>query len=257
MKLFNTLIAGGLLTLSFLVITGATKAQIFQEKVAENAVKEWQNFHNPPIVVRAKADTEIRRDTGTAERPLEYAQCNIVNRYWRSVQTPPRGDFCRLPQIADKNQGGWDNYPWSAAFISFIMKQSGAGDQFKYSVRHATYIVDAVRNRDNPNASFRGYPAVKIKDYPIDPIRPSVGDLICAPRGKNAGLTYPQIIDQGDFESHCDIVVAKNNNQLEVIGGNVGDSVAKTIVSLDDQGHIKVTKPDFRPWFVVIKNNLR
>ncbi|WP_301337827.1 DUF2272 domain-containing protein [Microcystis sp. MC19] len=64
-------------------------------------------------------------------------------------------------------------------------------------------------------------------------------------------------MDQGDFESHCDIVVAKNNNQLEVIGGNVGDSVAKTIVSLDDQGHIKVTKPDFRPWFVVIKNNLR
>lgn len=52
-------------------------------------------------------------------------------------------------------------------------------------------------------------------------------------------------------------MVAKNNNQLEVIGGNVGDSVAKTIVSLDAQGHIKVTKPDFRPWFVVIKNNLR
>ncbi|CCI32965.1 hypothetical protein MTo_00106 [Microcystis aeruginosa NIES-1211] len=249
MKLFNTLIAGGLLTISFLVITGATKAHIFQEKVAENAVKEWRNFHNPPIVVRAKADTEIRRDTGTAERPLEYAQCNIVNRYWRSVKTPPRGDFCRLPRIADKNQGGWDNYPWSAAFISFIMKQSRAGDQFKYSVRHATYIVDAVKNRDNPNASFRG--------YPIDWIRPSVGDLICAPRGENAGLTYWKIIDQGDFESHCDIVVAKNNNQLEVIGGNVGDSVAKTIVSLDDQGHIKVTKPDFRPWFVVIKNNLR
>ncbi|ARI80955.1 DUF2272 domain-containing protein [Microcystis sp. LEGE 00066] len=249
MKLFNTLIAGGLLTISFLVITGATKAHIFQEKVAENAVKEWRNFHNPPIVVRAKADTEIRRDTGTAERPLEYAQCNIVNRYWRSVKTPPRGDFCRLPRIADKNQGGWDNYPWSAAFISFIMKQSGAGDQFKYSVRHATYILDAVKNRDNPNASFRG--------YHIDWIRPSVGDLICAPRGENAGLTYWKIIDQGDFESHCDIVVAKNNNQLEVIGGNVGDSVAKTIVSLDDQGHIKVTKPDFRPWFVVIKNNLR
>ncbi|WP_238707173.1 DUF2272 domain-containing protein [Microcystis aeruginosa] len=47
---------------------------------------------------------------------------------------------------------------------------------------------------------------------------------MCAPRGKNAGLTYPQIIDKGDFESHCDIVVAKNNNQLEVIGGNVGSS---------------------------------
>ncbi|TRU81173.1 MAG: DUF2272 domain-containing protein [Microcystis novacekii Mn_MB_F_20050700_S1] len=249
MKLFNTLIAGGLLTLSFLVIPVATKAQTFQEKVAENAVKEWQNFHNPPIVVRSKADTEIRRDTGTAERPLEYAQCNIVNRYWRSVETPPRVDFCRLPRIADETRGGWDNYPWSAAFISFIMKQSGAGNQFKYSVRHATYIVDAVKNRDNPNASFRG--------YPIDWIRPSVGDLICAPRGENAGLTYPQIIDKGDFKSHCDIVVAKNNNQLEVIGGNVGDSVAKTIVSLDAQGHIKVTEPNFRPWFVVIKNNLR
>ncbi len=104
MKLFNTLIAGGLLTISFLVIPGATKAQTFQEKVAEKAVKEWQNFHNPPIVVRAKADTEIRRDTGTAERPLEYAQCNIVNRYWRSVKTPPRGDFCGSSLLFMLNQ---------------------------------------------------------------------------------------------------------------------------------------------------------
>jgi hypothetical protein len=241
MKLFNTLITGGLLTLSFLIIPTATKAQTFREKVAENAVKEWQNFHNPPIVVKSKADTNK-----LSKNPLEYDQCRIVNRYWGSVKTPPNGDFCRLSKTA----AVWDNYPWSAAFISYIMGKSGAEeDKFRPSVRHATYIVDAVKNRDIPKASFRG--------YPIDWIRPAVGDLICAPRGENKDLRYSQILDKKDFKSHCDIVVAKNGNQLEVIGGNVGDSVAKTIVFLDAEGHIKVTEPNFRPWFVIIKNNLK
>lgn len=238
MKLFNKKISCVLLTLGFLAVPMVVKAQTFQERVAQNAIQEWQNFHNPPIVVESEADTDK-----LSKNPLEYDQCKIVNRYWGSVTTLPNGGFC------SKTKAFWEERPWSAAFISYIMRKSGAEDKFKYSVRHATYIIDAVRNRDNPNASFRG--------YPIDWIRPAVGDLICAPRGKDKDLPYSRIIAQGDFKSHCDIVVAKNGNQLEVIGGNVGDSVAKTIVSLDPQGHIKVTKPNFRRWFVIIKNNLR
>jgi hypothetical protein len=237
-KLFNNKISCVLLTLGFLAVPMVVKAQTFQERVAQNAIREWQNFHNPPIVVKSKADTDK-----LSKNPLEYDQCKIVNRYWGSVTKLPNGGFC------SKTKAFWEERPWSAAFISYIMRKSGAENKFKYSVRHATYIIDAVKNRDNPNASFRG--------YPIDRIRPAVGDLICAPRGENKDLPYSQILAKGDFKSHCDIVVAKNGNQLEVIGGNVGDSVAKTIVSLDAEGHIKVTKPNFRPWFVIIKNNLK
>jgi hypothetical protein len=236
------------LILSFWLISAPAKAQTFQDRVAENAVQQWKDFHNPPIVVKSKADTEVRSDR-TPEKPLEYDKCETINTYWRAVATPPKGDFCKLPRIADEKRGGWDNYPWSAAFVSYIMKESGAKNQFKYSTSHSTYIIDAVKNRDNANASFRG--------YPIDWIKPTVGDLICAPRSVDKNLRYSQIVAQKSFKSHCDIVVAKNGNQLEVIGGNVGDSVAKTIVSLDSDGHIKVTDKDFRPWFVIIKNYLK
>lgn len=233
-------------------ISSPAKAQTFQEKVVNNAVKQWKDFHDPPIVIKSKSDTEIRSDK-TPEKPLEYDKCEIINTYWRSVETPPKGDFCKLPRIADKSKKGWNKHPWSAAFISYIMQESGAKNQFKYSTSHSTYIIDAVKNRDNANAPFRG--------YPIDWIKPTVGDLICAPRKEKkdakAYLSYSEIDKQTSFLSHCDIVVGKNGNQLEVIGGNVGDSVAKTIVALDANGHIKVTEEDFRPWFVIIKNYLK
>ena len=43
------------------------------------------------------------------------------------------------------------NEAWSAAFISYIMKFSGAGDNFKYSNSHSVYIRDAIKNRKSEN----------------------------------------------------------------------------------------------------------
>ena len=45
-------------------------------------------------------------------------------------------------------------HPWSAAFISWVMKTAGAGNAFKYSAAHAVYTRAAKENRltnsDNP-----------------------------------------------------------------------------------------------------------
>ena len=56
---------------------------------------------------------------------------------------------------------------------------------------------------------------------------------------------------------------------IEVIGGNVSDSIAKTIVPVDANGVVMSIAPSgwspetwakwhrWRPWAVVIRNNLR
>jgi hypothetical protein len=95
------------------------------------------------------------------------------------------------------------------------MKASGAGNTFNYSGRHANCVVNAVRNRDNPNCPFRG--------FPIDQVKPEIGDLICAPREGNRKLNYSQIVKTGDFGSHYEIAIAKkDSNSIEGVGGNVG-----------------------------------
>jgi hypothetical protein len=227
-------------------------SKTFQQTVAQKAIDEWISFNAPNRpVVNSSTDVSLLEKS-----PLEYRKCLRINQFWTAVPAhdskPPNGNSCSFnmpPTPEGKGQlNKWNEFPWSAAFISYIMNVSGAGNTFKYSGRHAVYIVASVKNRNTPNYPFRG--------YPINEMRPEVGDLICAPRGANKrDLTYGKIVETGDFQSHCDIVVAKNSSTVEAIGGNVGDTVAKTIVALDANGFLKVTDKSFRPWFVVIKNS--
>jgi hypothetical protein len=225
-----------------------------QQLIAQNAIDEWISFNAPNRPMVQSLDDVSRLE----KNPMEYRKCLRINQFWAAVPAnnvkPPRGDSCALnipPTPQGKGQARkWDDFPWSAAFISFIMQESGAGNTFKRSGRHATYIVDSVKNKDTANYPFRG--------YRINERRPEIGDLICAPRGKeNTNLTYDMIVRTGDFKSHCDIVVAINTNStIEVIGGNVGDTVAKTIVALNRDGYVDEADKSFRKWFVLIKNDM-
>jgi hypothetical protein len=226
-------------------------SKTFQQIVAQKAIDEWISFNAPnrPVVNSPKDVSLLEKS------PLEYRKCLRTNQFWAAVPAhdnkPPNGNSCSFNMPPTPQGNGqvskWNEFPWSAAFISYIMNSSGAGNMFRYSGRHAVYVVASVKNRNTPNSPFRG--------YLINEMRPEVGDLICAPRGANKDLTYEQIVETGDFQSHCDIVVAKNSSTVEAIGGNVGDTVAKTIVALDANGFLKVTDKSFRPWFVVIKNS--
>ena len=52
----------------------------------------------------------------------------------------------------------------------------------------------------------------------------------------------------------CNIVVETNGQTLQAIGGNVRNSVSKTIVTLSPEGYLQPTS--HRPWFLVIENRL-
>lgn len=132
----------------------------------------------------------------------------------------------------------WSNYPWSAAFISWVMRKAGVGSAFKYSSGHAVYIHAAKQNRlQNSNNP--------IKAYRLTEIRPQPGDLVCKSRS-GSGATYDNI--QPGMSTHCDIVTEVRPGQLTTVGGNVSDSVKRTMVRTDSGGFVNQSG-----YFAVVK----
>ena len=142
------------------------------------------------------------------------------------------------------------HYPWSAAFISYIMRIAGAGERFPYSAAHAEYI-----NAAKAQADAGGGPLVVTAERP-DIYAPQPGDIICLGRGGSQRLTYDQL-PTSSFPGHCDMVVAAGGGQLSVIGGNVDDSVTEKHIPTTPGGMLAFpggSVVDTRyPWFVVLR----
>lgn len=186
----------------------------FKKRVRDIALKEWEFFGRG----REKED-----------QPGFYQR---VGDYWK--------------QGVNRNLDGRDRgTPWSAAFISWVMRKAGAGNQFKYSSLHADYIRDAIQKRkiNDKNAAFKGY---KVEEY-----APKVGDLVCQSRGKDAWRVGYDTTRS--YSSHCDLVVSTKPGQIDVIGGNVSDSVGRKTYKTDATG--KLPKGKY-PWIAVIKTSL-
>jgi hypothetical protein len=127
--------------------------------------------------------------------------------------------------------------PWSGAFISHIMKESGAKDDFKYDSSHSVYIRDAITSKKNKSKKpFKGYEPSEMK------LRK--GDLICYPR--QSGIDYDTT---HSYKSHCDLVISIKKGVAKTIGGNVNNSVSTKEIALN-RGKIKDEK-----YHVVIRNN--
>jgi hypothetical protein len=119
-------------------------------------------------------------------------------------------------------------HPWSAAFMSWLMKNAGAAANFNYSAGHATYISAAKANRVAGNAN-------PFKAYRIAEAAPQVGDLVCKSRA-GSGATYDNV--RPGMSTHCDIVTEVQPGRLVTVGGNVRNSVSRTTVRTDAAGRI-------------------
>jgi hypothetical protein len=126
-----------------------------------------------------------------------------------------------------------DNYyignAWSATFVSYLMRQAGAGDKWKYSALHSDYIQAAKQNRKNNIKTFQAF---RKNEVPV-----SVGDLICYPR--TAGVTYDTT---GGYYAHCDIVTNIDPGTATAVGGNVSDSVKESFYKLDSNNKVITDK---------------
>ena len=174
--------------------------QTLRQKVAQLAAQEWILW-----------DEGLIKEDDPGIRPvLEDYWCTGVHWF------PPGPKW-------------WENWAWSAAFISWIMRHAGAGNDFAYSKAHTDYVGEAKQNKLANNSN-------PFKAYKIDEAAPRIGDLVCK-EIQNSGVTYDNV-DQGFKPSHCDIVTAVNPYLLHTIGGNVSHSVSMTTVEIDENGHI-------------------
>lgn len=146
-----------------------------------------------------------------------------------------------------------DDYPWSAVTISYIMRQAGfAPGEFPIAQGHSRYLRwgIAARRANDKTAAYWGYRV----DEPE--AKPAPGDIVGCARGvKNLSpaATLKYFDRTGDYPSHSDIVVAARPGEVDVIGGNVRDSVTKKTLALNAAGQLADKN---HPWFVVLKKRL-
>jgi Uncharacterized protein conserved in bacteria (DUF2272) len=188
------------------------------------AVGEWARYGRQVIVY-------------SSDQPPRTAQPGLKERegpqriadYWAAVGHPERS--------------GLDNVAWSAAFISWDIESAGVPrDQFCPDQRHTIYVERLVERARQPGA-------VLIPRRPSERA-PQVGDLICASRA-GSGTTLDNL-NRG--AGHCDIVVEVKPGWAAAIGGNVGDSVTRSVFPLDEKGFLSPISG--RPVFTVIENRL-
>ena len=169
---------------------------------------------------------------------------------------------------------GNDDYAWSAVTISHFMISAGLKrkgllkstaseaewvawvassikDEFPIAEAHSEYIRWAIRGRQDgiANAAYWGY---RVDE---NEATPDIGDLIGYPRAPK--LTAKKALNffdrKSNYTSHTDLVVAKRPGEIDVIGGNVRDSVTKKTLAISPTGHLADTE---HFWFVVLKCRL-
>lgn len=148
------------------------------------------------------------------------------------------GDYWQALNIdLDGNDTG---VPWSAAFMSFIVRRAGYSG-FKFSDSHDKYIVDAKKKRlaGTTNAPFWLFRLTEHK--------PKLGDIVCMWR--LVPRTYDDLPE--NFSSHTDVVVEVNADGIKTIGGNVSDSVTRKTFNLRNDGFLKAEQQ----LFAIMRNN--
>lgn len=188
----------------------APAAGSFAERAVQNAIEQWDRFGHQTYDLQGH-----RTHTGHQEGQSPWYK--YVGEFW-SVG------------VDDDTLTGRNDVPWSAAFISWLMRKAGAGNRFVYSPRHAVYISRAIRDKTQGRMNA-GYWCYRLHDE-----KPVPGDIVCW--GRQPGIDYDHQ-NGGDYKGHCDLVVSVGNGQIEIIGGNVGNSVTRRPLALDDNGFLK------------------
>lgn len=137
--------------------------------------------------------------------------------------------------------------PWSAAFVSFCVKQAGAtAAEFKFADGHSVFVHAAIQNALNSVGVFHGL------DISVHP--PSVGDIIQNNRlGAKFDFAYART--HKHYSSHSAIVVETGQDTdgryALTIGGNEGDAIRRKVVRLTKQGFVE-QRPN-NPFICVVK----
>jgi hypothetical protein len=176
------------------------------------------------VYVSTSEEVSEDMEEGMTDDVVEIAQLELA--YWNGAD---ECDSRMTDKIADYYAAGGcpgsncRDIPWSGAFISYVMEQ--AGISFPSSCSHFKYFT---KLRDDSGERYDcNTMEMKRKDFI------TAGNLICKCRENSCPISYN---DEYNFqESHCDVVIEKNEDgSLTVIGGNVGNTVARSVISPAD-----------------------
>lgn len=205
-----------------------------RQALIARATEEWEFFGRQVVVLRDGEESIPHVGAWEDEDGVYSAR---VNAYWRVVGKP------QLDGMDCQN-------PWSAAFISWVAQQAGVPEsQLSAAAAHRVYLAGIITAADQPG---RFFVPQRVADY-----SPKAGDLVCLARGASqvsAPGEYVTAESLRGAQTHCDLVVANTGRTIEVIGGNVRNSVSKTVLELDSAGRLQ-PEPR-RPWFLVLQNRL-
>jgi Uncharacterized protein conserved in bacteria (DUF2272) len=226
------------LALIALQLTGCGSSESGSERPPSNptayvAWQEWRRFGHSTVVYGGGANGQVNR-AGMSERSEPLS--SRVGDYWGS---------CGHPEW----NGQTSDRPWSGAFVSWVMAQSGvSASAFPRAGRHGQYL-SALYEREH---SHRG---ASFALHAPDEYAPKPGDLVCTgtagPTWRYAdSRTARRRID--NTASHCDVVTDVRGGFVHAIGGNVKDSVTMSLYPVDSRGQLANTPGKL--WMLVVEN---
>lgn len=143
-----------------------------------------------------------------------------------------------------QNLDGRDrDQPWSAAFISWIVRRAGPEySAFRFAAAHSRYIHDSIRKREAASPSpFWGF---RLHEHKV-----GLGDLVC--QWRNSTRTYDDARTDDAFFSHCDVVVEVAPGSVRALGGNNSHTVGFKTYAVNAHGFLKAENRVF----AVLRNN--
>lgn len=222
-----------------------------RERMVRLALAEWMDWGST-VTTPGQRPTSTQAESDPANFPRVLA-------YWRAVPEDEGAIATNRRLYAAALAGApggaalWREPFWSAAFVSWVMAAAGVDRrEFPPSAAHADYVDALIRDALAFPATAPFLPRVPAE------MAPRPGDLLCADRGRTPIQDWRQrAADAGRFRPmHCDIVVAAGPGAVEVVGGNVLDSVTRTRFAADAEGYL-LPRPAGEPtWFVLFENRL-
>ncbi|MBW8268366.1 DUF2272 domain-containing protein [Caldovatus sp. SYSU G05006] len=234
------------------------------------AVEEWIEWGRQRADPAAPREAAGTASGGAAEPGLESEPMHFPRlvAYWRAVPDDEgavarnralyRAALAASPGASAPPPGAgparlWSEPPWSAAFISYVMRAAGVDRrEFPPSAAHSAYMDALI-------ADAEAFPALApFAPHAPDAYAPQAGDLVCADRSA-APLHHwrDRIAERGRFRPmHCDIVVRAGLGAVEAIGGNVRDAVTLSRFPTDARGVLLPLPPGAPAWFAVFENRL-
>jgi hypothetical protein len=155
----------------------------------------------------------------------ESERNNLINENWNNLSGILTTTLTEKEVREEKDgEDAWKKYvtdtPWSAAFISSMVKQAG-DNTFPFDASHSNY---ATRIKNGESNNWKA----------IDPLTTPLrhGDIIVYNTDSSA-YQWKDFAENAPFNSHGDIVVGINANSESVIliGGNLSNSVIKKTLS--------------------------